>query len=102
MLTTDDKIRDEQQKYQHYHLEKLINMNMLQVKKYCLLSKDKQYHKLNLHVLHQETFLTNKQTKNKDQSNKQTKAMEDHGKHLVQSNEIIKKHFNINGDSIPL
>ena len=48
------------------------------------------------------TFLTNKQTKNKDQSNKQTKAMEDHGKHLVQSNEIIKKHFNINGDSIPL
>ena len=41
MLTIDDKIRDEQQKYQHYHLEKFINMNMLQVKKYCLLTKHK-------------------------------------------------------------
>ena len=33
--------REEKQKYQHYHLEKLINMNILQVKKYCLLIKDK-------------------------------------------------------------
>ena len=46
-MTNDDKIRDEklqyekQQKYQHYHLEKLINMNTLQVKKYCFLIKDK-------------------------------------------------------------
>ena len=41
-MSIDDKIRDEnlniifkekQQKYQHYHLEKLINMNILQVKK---------------------------------------------------------------------
>ena len=41
-MTIGDKIRDEklqydfliekQQKYQHYHLEKLINMNILQVK----------------------------------------------------------------------
>ena len=30
-----------QQKYQHYHLEKLVNMKILQVKKYCLLIKDK-------------------------------------------------------------
>ena len=40
MMTIDDKIRDgklqyverreeKQQKYQHYHLEKLINMNIL-------------------------------------------------------------------------
>ena len=28
-------------KYQHYQLEKLINMNILQVKKYCFLMKDK-------------------------------------------------------------
>ena len=27
-------IMEKQQKYQHYHLEKLINMNTLQVKKY--------------------------------------------------------------------
>ena len=30
-------LQEKQQKYQTYHLEKLINMNMLQVKKYCLL-----------------------------------------------------------------
>ena len=29
------------EKYQHYHLEKLINMNILQVKKYYLLIKQK-------------------------------------------------------------
>ena len=49
-MTIDDKIRDEncnmvladqQQNYQQYHLEKLINMNILQVKKYCLLIKNK-------------------------------------------------------------
>ena len=49
-MTIDDKIRDEnynmiltekQQKYQLYHLEKLINMNILQVKKYCFMIKDK-------------------------------------------------------------
>ena len=49
-MTIDDKIRDEKlqhdinrkaPKKQHYHLEKLINMNILQVKKYCLLIKDK-------------------------------------------------------------
>ena len=49
-MTTDDKIRDEKlqydinrehQKYQHYRLEKLIDMNFLQVNKYCLLIKDK-------------------------------------------------------------
>ena len=30
-----------QQKYEHYRLEKLINMNNLQVNKYCLLIKDR-------------------------------------------------------------
>ena len=49
-MTIGDKITDEklqydfliekQQKYQHYHLEKLINMNILQVKKYNLLIKE--------------------------------------------------------------
>ena len=49
-MTIDDKIRDEKLKYninreavkyQHYLLEKLINMNILQVMKYCLLAKGK-------------------------------------------------------------
>ena len=34
-------LAERQQKYQHYHLDKLINMNILQVKKYCLLIKEK-------------------------------------------------------------
>ena len=47
-MTTDDKIRDEkvqyninreEEKYQHYHLLKLIKMSFLQVKKYCHLIK---------------------------------------------------------------
>ena len=50
-MTTDDKIKDEklhmmltekQRKYQHYHLEKLISMNILQVKKYYHLIKVEQ------------------------------------------------------------
>ena len=42
-MIIDDKIRDKKekhQKYQHYHQVKLINMNILQVKKYYLLFKD--------------------------------------------------------------
>ena len=47
-MTIDDKIKDEklqhdikekEQKYQHYHQVKFINMNILQVKKYCHLIK---------------------------------------------------------------
>ena len=32
-------LTEKQQKYQHYHQVKLINMNILQVKKYCHLIK---------------------------------------------------------------
>ena len=49
-MTIYDKIRDEklqydiltekQQKYQHYLLKKLINMNILQVNRYYLLIKE--------------------------------------------------------------
>ena len=59
IMTTDDKIRDDincnmiltvkQQKYQHYLLEKLINMNILQLKKYSLLIKNE--YKLSLLIL---------------------------------------------------
>ena len=44
-----------------------------------------------------------KQTKTmKDQGEKQIKAVEDHGKQLVESNEIVKREFNIDRDSVPL
>ena len=50
-MTIDDKIRlemkyyditltEKQQEYQHYYLEKLTNMNVLQAKKYYLLIKE--------------------------------------------------------------
>ena len=48
-MKSDDKIRDEKlqynihrddQKYQLHHLEKLVNMNFLQLKKYYLLIKE--------------------------------------------------------------
>ena len=50
IMTTDDRLEiencnmilsEKEQKYQDYHLEKLINMNILQVKKYYLLIKEK-------------------------------------------------------------
>ena len=49
-MTHDDRLEmkkhnitltEKQQKFQQYHLEKLITMNILKVKKYCLLIKDK-------------------------------------------------------------
>ena len=46
IMTIDDKIKDDdtiltekQQEHQFYRQEKLINMNILQVKKYCHLIK---------------------------------------------------------------
>ena len=68
-MRIDDKIKDEKlqydinretAKYQRYHLEKLINMNILQVKKYCHLIKTEQQNKLSLNILLQEMFLKNK------------------------------------------
>ena len=49
-MTTDDILEikkcnmiltEKQQKHQHCHLEKIINMNILQVKKYSRLIKEK-------------------------------------------------------------
>ena len=43
---------EKQQKYQIDHQMKLINMTILQVKKYCLLIKDKQQNNPRLNILH--------------------------------------------------
>ena len=42
-----------------------------------------------------------KQKMIEDQGKKQVKAIEDHRKQLVAPNELIKKDFNIERDSIP-
>ena len=52
-------LTEKQQKNQHYHLEKLINMNILPVKKYYTWIKEE------------------------DQREKQIKALEKHGKQLI-------------------
>ena len=39
--------------------------------------------------------------KDQDQDKIQLKAIEDYGKQLVESNQLIKKDFNIDRDSIP-
>ena len=44
-------LKEKKQKYQQYNQVKLINMNILQVKKYYLLSKAKRENKLNLHIV---------------------------------------------------
>ena len=47
-----------------------------------------------------KAFEKQKQLKSKEK--KQIKSLEKHGKQLVQSNELIKKDFNIDKDGIPL
>ena len=37
-----------------------------------------------------------------DPGEKQIKALEEHGKQLAEYNELVKKDFNMNKDSIPL
>ena len=74
-------LTEKQQKNQHYHLEKLINMNILQVKKYYLLIKDKAKF---THSPFGRAF--KKQIKTiKDQGQKQIKPLQGHGKQLVKS-----------------
>ena len=56
-------LTEKQQKYQHYHLEKSINMNIEKVKKYFSLIKDKQQNKASLYILLQKNVRkTNKKT----------------------------------------
>ena len=59
-MTKEDEISDEklqydltkkQQKSPHYHQVKLRNINILQVKKYYLLMKEKRQNMLSLHIL---------------------------------------------------
>ena len=83
-------LTEKQQKYQHYHLEKLINMNVLQVKKYYLLIKKVTEWTNFAYSLLGKTL--EKQTKTiENQGKKQIKAIQDHGKQLVKSNELINQ-----------
>ena len=67
---------EKQQIYRHYHEAKLININMLQVKKYCLLIKVELRNKLSLIILLYKKFLKNK----KRQMKIKVKAIQEHGR----------------------
>ena len=54
-------LTEKQKKYQHNPLEKFINMNILQVKKYYLLIKEEWKNKLRLLILLWQKLLKNKQ-----------------------------------------
>ena len=72
-------------------------MNILQVQKQCLLIKEAKFAYSPLGKAFE------KQTKTiENQDKKQIKAIEDHEKQLVESDEVIRKDFNIDRDSIPL
>ena len=58
-------LTEKQQKTQHYHQVKLIDINILQVKKHCFLIKDKQQNQLSVHILLQKTFLMKYKQKNR-------------------------------------
>ena len=79
-------LTEKQQKYQHYHQEKLINMNTLQVKKYHLLIKEERYSKpIFSHSLLGNAF--QKQIKTiEDQEEKQVIRLEEQGKQLAKYN----------------
>ena len=61
---------EKQQKYQHYHHVKLINMTFLQAKKYYPLVKFKWQKMLNLHI-----FLQGKHSKIRRLNKKQVNAL---------------------------
>ena len=108
MTIMDDKIRNE--KLQHdinREVAKISALSSGKSDKYefltgeeILLIKEERWNKLSLHIFLQEKLLKKKPIK--DQGNKQIKAIEDLGKHLVKTNEVIKNDFNINKDGIPL
>ena len=86
MISTEKK-----QKYQHYYLEKLINMNVFQVKKYYLSDRRRviEEAKFIYSLLRKALKKLAKATEN--QVEKQIKAIEEHGNKLIKSNPFAKK-----------
>ena len=58
-------LTEKQQKNPALSSGKTDNINILQVKKYCLLIKDKQHNQLSFHILLQKTFFMKNKQKNR-------------------------------------
>ena len=82
----------------HSLFKKLINMNILHMKKYYLLIKEVWYKKLRLLILLWEKPWKNKQKWLKIKE-KQIKTTEEKGQQLVESNKLIRgNYFNLDRD----
>ena len=110
-MTIDDKIRHEKLQYDiNREGAKITRLLSGKIDKYQYLTGEETLPSDRRRVIEQVKFTYSplgkaleKQTKTiEDQDKKQVKAIEDHGKQLAESNELIKKGFNIEKDSIPL
>ena len=68
-------LTEKEQKYQHSHREKLINMNILQVNKFYPQIKEESQNKISLLILLQEKLQKNKEKKKNNIRLKQVEAL---------------------------
>ena len=78
------------QKFWYYHWIILINMNNNHI-----LTKVELQSKISVFIILQEKLLKNKIKTIDDQSGKQIKALQEHGKQLAESNEFIKNTYHL-------
>ena len=110
-MTIHDKIRDEKLQYDsNREAAKILALLSRIFDKYEYLVSEEIIPPDQRRLIEQATFTYSpigkafkKQTKTiADQGEKETKAIEEHGKQLVESNEIVKKDFNIDRGSVLL
>ena len=85
MKTYNTILTEKKQKHQDYHKEKMINMNILLVKKYYLVINEEQQEKLSLLILIQEKLQKNKEKTIEDQGIKPVEAFKP-----LKSEEVLK------------
>ena len=110
-MTIDDKIRDEKLQYDiNREAAKISALSSGKIDKYEYLTGEEILPPDQRRVIEQAKFtyfslekaLENQTKTIEDQDKKQIKAIEDHRKQLVESNELIKNDFNIDRDSMAL
>ena len=109
-MTVDDKIRDEKLQYDiNRKAAQISALSSGKIDKYTYVTGEETQPSDQRRVIEQAKFTYSslrkaleKQTKTtEDQAKKQIKAIKDHGKQLVESNELVKKDFNVDRGSMP-
>ena len=108
-MTIDHKIRDEKLQYDiNREAAKISALSSGKIDKYEYLTGEEILPSDQRRVIEQAKFTYSPLGKTLEKQRKtietqgKLKAIEDHGKQMVESNELIKKDFNINRDSISL